>query len=361
MGLSVKNAFIGVGLGNFSNSFTRFRPSDFNQNNFWFLRFDQSAAAALTCLTEQGLMGIFFWAWFFYLLYKMYRGYRYCDQEFFFNRKERRLIMGFFILAVAWLFIFLVPLPFPMFSLISPLFFTFLLLLLFFFAKKKLVPHFSLPFFVLPIALTSLISLILLFFIFSSRNSPNMLIRQSQEKLDRAVAAAETPKPDREKIRQLVSESIAAATRATKLNPNNSSYHHNLAQIGTHLTSIVDKADKLATDEFKQALALDPYNPKLYLDFGSFQYKQGDYYAALNSFNTAVYLKNNYAPALFALGQLYEKLAQTADVIKDDNAKKTYEERSKNAFKKAENVVCLDELSEDCRKVKKELNSTVKE
>ncbi len=361
MGVSIKNAFVGVGLGNFSNSFTRFRPPDFNQNEFWFLRFDQSASAALTLLTEQGLMGLFFWAWFFYLLHKMYRGYRYCDQEFFFNQKERRLIMGFFILAVVWLLVFLFPLPLPVFSFISPLFFICLFWLLFFFAKKNLVPHFSLPFFLLPVSLISLISLVFLFFIISARNSPNVLILQSQEKLDAAVATAATPKPDKEKIRQLVSESIAAASRATKLNPNNSSYHHNLAQIGTHLTNIVDKSDKLAADEFKRALALDPYNPKLYLDLGSFQYKQGDYYAALNSFNTAVYLKNNYAPALFALGQLYQKLAQTANIMKDDKTKKTYEEQSKNAFKKAEEIVCLDGLSEDCRKVKKELNSSIKE
>lgn len=352
LGTSFKNAILGAGIGNFSNAFTQFRPADFNQNELWFFRFNQSASPFITTLVEQGALGLFFWAWFFYKTYITYKSYKSYDQEFFFNARTRLFVKGFFLLVVLWLLVFFLPIPFPVFPALSLIVLISLISLAFFFAKKKM-PGFHLvpiPFFILPLSLISLIFLIILLNLFALRFSPAAFVQESQKSLAQAETLA-AAKAQKSKIKSLIIASVSQAERAVALNPNSSILHQNLAVIFSRLTRQVDNADEKANTAYAKAIELDPANPKIYFDFGRFNYNQNNLAAAEKSFLAATSLKEDYAPAWYALYQLYETLARNAKIAGNTELENKLKKSAKSALKTAEDLVCQDRLSENCEKL----------
>lgn len=132
----------------------------------------------------------------------------------------------------------------------------------------------------------------------------------SQKKTDLTPA-------ERQNISQLISQAVREAKLATSLTPNNSAVWQNLGLVYRNLINVAEGADKFAIDSYAQAVALDPANPALRVEFGGMLYQlagstkksedQSTLYArAQSEFQTAIQLKPNYPNAYYNLAKLLE-------------------------------------------------------
>ncbi len=376
-GASIKNAFFGVGLGNFGNAFAHFRPISANMLPNWYAPFHRSASPALTVLVEQGLIGLSLFVFLGHWTYKTYKTYKTYDQEIFFSKKERRFVRASFSLTFLCFIFFIFD-----FSSLLPFFsnfkfqisnFIFLLPLIsfvflsFLFGKKRLPaspaggqggPGFSSTrqSYAVGVAggLISLISLLTLFFWWSPRINPAAYVSESEKNFAEAEKLASVG--DKTKIKQLVASSLTASQKAISLNPGGPELHQNYLNILSHLSHLIQGGEKLQAQAFAAALKADPANPRLFLDLGRFQYSQGDFWNSAQSLQSAVNLKPNYAPAWYALSQTLTQMAGNAEISGNEELKKTHLSNAKTALTQAKNLVCAaGPADEDCKKLKKEL------
>lgn len=111
---------------------------------------------------------------------------------------------------------------------------------------------------------------------------------------------------DRQNITQLISQSIREAKAVTSLNPGNSAYWQNLAVIYRNIINVAEGADQWALAAYLQAIATDPTNPLLRVDFGGLYYALGDLDRAIEQFRIAANLKQDYANAYYNLAASYK-------------------------------------------------------
>jgi hypothetical protein len=369
IGSSLKNAAIGVGLGNFGNAFTLFRPQSFNLNEFWFLRFNNSISPALTVLIEQGFLGLSFWLFFFYKSYQSYRSYQSHDQNFYYPSRTRNLIKFlFFLIAVCFVFFLfdfsslifgILPARhalqgiaggeswnFGILNLISLISLISLFSVTFLLAKKPF------PKKLFPITLISLISLISLAYILSPRINPQLKMQSALEKIQQAEKIAAQNKPDKTQIKKLISESLSLSSYSLSLDPKNSNLHLNHLDLLNHLSNLIENSYKLIPQEFQTTISLDPKNPQIFLELGRYQYKNQNFIDAEKSIKYAINLKNDYSPAWFDLYQTYQSLEDQSTVINNETLKKQYSEVKIKALKETERLVCEVNYSKtDCDKI----------
>lgn len=346
LGASLKNAFVGVGVGNFNLMFSRFRPPAYNLTPLWSATPTASSSPALTILVEQGLLGLCFSLFFFYLLFRLYRFYRPFDQEFFFSRKERLFVRLFFVVAILNFVLFLVcPLSFlsylsflGVFLLLFPLFFLF--------SKKDIAGGFSVSASWLRISLfflISLISLVLLLPFLFPFLSPQAHIEASQKHLREAqhLAAQKTlSAKEKKQIQEKVLSSIKEGKATIALSPKDYSYHLQLALTFADLSNLIEDADILAAKEFGESLKLNPADPKLFFEIGRFQFLRGHSQSAKSAFEKAIELKPDYSTAWYALYRACLTLSESAAAIKNEESAKQNQAAAKEALTRAKNLVC---------------------
>ena len=117
-------------------------------------------------------------------------------------------------------------------------------------------------------------------------------------------------KPDeavQKNIVQLLQQSIASARNAATISPLNSLNWQNLGQIYRNLINVGENADQFAIASLNQAIALDQYNPQLYIQLGGIYYQLGQFDAAQNQFQIAVSLKRDFANGYYNLGHALEE------------------------------------------------------
>ena len=117
-------------------------------------------------------------------------------------------------------------------------------------------------------------------------------------------------KPDeavQKNIVQLLQQSIASARNAATISPLTSLNWQNLGQIYRNLINVGENADQFAIASLNQAIALDQYNPQLYIQLGGIYYQLGQYDAAQNQFQIAVSLKRDFANGYYNLGHALEE------------------------------------------------------
>jgi tetratricopeptide (TPR) repeat protein len=117
-------------------------------------------------------------------------------------------------------------------------------------------------------------------------------------------------KPDeavQKNILQLLQQSIASARNAVTISPLTSLNWQNLGQIYRNLINVGENADQFAIASLNQAIALDQYNPQLYIQLGGIYYQLGQYDAAQNQFQIAVSLKRDFANGYYNLGHALEE------------------------------------------------------
>ena len=127
----------------------------------------------------------------------------------------------------------------------------------------------------------------------------------------------ELSQAERQNITQLISQAVREAKLATSLTPNNSAVWQNLGLVYRNLINVGEGADKFAIDSYAQAVALDPGNPSLRVEFGGMLYQLAGsskkpedqarlYGRAQSEFQTAIQLKPNYPNAYYNLAKLLE-------------------------------------------------------
>ena len=135
---------------------------------------------------------------------------------------------------------------------------------------------------------------------------------------------------DRQNITLLVQQSISEGKAAVALNPLRAGNWEVLAQIYRTIMPLAQGADTFAVQTYRQAIALDPFNPNLRIALGGIHYGLKDYDGAIRAFESAVAAKADHANAhynlAFALrdkGDLDRALSEmslVASLITDKNS-----------------------------------------
>jgi tetratricopeptide (TPR) repeat protein len=107
-------------------------------------------------------------------------------------------------------------------------------------------------------------------------------------------------------IFNLIQQSINSGRNAVNLSPLTAANWENLSQIYRSLINVGQNAEQFAILSLNRAIALDPYNPQLYVSLGGIYYALGQYDNAQSQFQAAVNLKPDFANAHYNLGHALE-------------------------------------------------------
>jgi tetratricopeptide (TPR) repeat protein len=373
--LGGSNLWFGSGPGTYSFDYTKYRPTEINQTNFWNTRFDRGFSEILTMLPTKGLLPSLILIIFALVISLI------AIKNL--NKKSNQWPLGFMVFP-AWLALlfsfFLYPTNFTIvfvFFLISGLIFSLsggrhqVLSLP---KSPRGIIITSIGFIVLAIISTAGIFLI-------SQNLRAEMIFAKAVRLDRAGgdlkevaklidrAASlnrfndtfyrnlaqtlaievnnETEKinnnqPTEEQskyLQALIAASLNAAQQATKLEPRNSNNWLELASLYRAFTPLITNTEVSAISAGQSAVNADPQNPINYVDLGKTyltfadmaaaiatssdqtvqqqaKQKKDEYFAAAEEvFNTALKLKPDYAPAHYQLAMAYEQEGKLNEAI----------------------------------------------
>ncbi len=113
----------------------------------------------------------------------------------------------------------------------------------------------------------------------------------------------------------LLQQAIGSARNAVTVAPLTAINWENLGQIYRSLIGVGQNADQFAVASLNQAIALDPYNPQLYVELGGIYYQLKQWDQAQAQFQTAISLKRDYSNAYYNLGHVLEEKNQLADAL----------------------------------------------
>jgi Tfp pilus assembly protein PilF len=105
---------------------------------------------------------------------------------------------------------------------------------------------------------------------------------------------------------QLLQQSINSSRASVTLAPLTESNWENLGSVYRSLIGVGQNAEQFALASMNQAIALDPYNPRLRITMGGIFYQLGAYDQAQQQFQIAANMKPDYANAYYNLGHAYE-------------------------------------------------------
>ncbi len=314
------NPIFGVGIGNFVEAFSRFRPVSFNATSLWSSTFGVSSVGILNMWTELGTVGLVIVGIMTMGIWK------------------KRSSKGFGLLLVLGLLALVLP---P----------TFMVFVLLFWVMSNSFGEIKQVKLILPVGekgfnlMPYLVSLLLLgVFGFSgykvgravvadyfwrqslvatSKNdgsgaynnqikaiaiNPNLAdYRAIYAQTNLALAqnfltteeGQEVSTENKEKASTLVQQAVREAQAAVSLDQKISAYWVNLASIYRSLVGVVDGTLDWSVQSYQQAAVVDPVNPSVYMELGSMYYGAEDYATAERYFEEAVTNKQDYANAWY--------------------------------------------------------------
>jgi cytochrome c-type biogenesis protein CcmH/NrfG len=125
-----------------------------------------------------------------------------------------------------------------------------------------------------------------------------------------------TPTQAQQEFQTALTQSIQAATEATKLGPGN---YQNWAVLGSVYETVVplkiDGAYDNAKDAYTHAVTLSPTDPTLEYTLAQLEIQQGNNAAAEADLNQAISLKPDYTQAIFLLSQLEVQEGKAKDAL----------------------------------------------
>lgn len=104
---------------------------------------------------------------------------------------------------------------------------------------------------------------------------------------------------DREKASTLIQQAVREGQAAVSLDNKVSAYWSNLGSIYKSLVGVIDNSLDWSVQSYQQAAILDPVNPSINMELGSIAYGAGDYASAERYFEDAVKDKSDYANAWY--------------------------------------------------------------
>jgi len=314
------NPIFGVGLGNFIEAFSRFRPVSFNLTSYWSGTFGSSSVGLLNWWTELGTVGLLI------VLMMAFMGWKKRGEGGFWNWGVLGLIV--LVLPPTYLNVFLL---FWILALtagevkeakmilpvgekginIMPYLSILLILAISGFSGYKMVKIMLADYYwkeSLVAAAKNDGSGVYNLQTKAIQMNPNLSdYRAIYSQTDLALAktilssteAKELSTEDKEKVSTLIQQAVLHAQAAVKLDGNVAAYWTNLGSIYKSLVGVVDDSLNWSVQSYQQAAVLDPVNPMINMELGSISYGAGDYVSAERYFEDAVKDKNDYANAWY--------------------------------------------------------------
>lgn len=171
------------------------------------------------------------------------------------------------------------------------------------------------------------------------RNLSQALLFRVQDETKNVDAKQNLTESSRLYIQSLVAASVNSAVQATRLSPNNVTNWMNRGSIYEELVQAVPNASRFAREAYEQATKLDPQNPSVWTKLGKIDLVMAeeqrsltlakdqslsktakiDLADALNraqaSFEKAIELKANYAPAHYQLAITFDRQGKLGQAI----------------------------------------------
>jgi len=340
---SLKNGFLGSGIGTFNYDFAKEKPSSINGTWLWQVRFDRSGVFWAEVLGTMGFLGI--------LSYLALIAIFFMASYFFLRQRSHALLllMVFSSLIAGQLvyyqnttlaFLFWLVLGLSVIAWQKPI-------------KEKVIsfknfPELSLVFSTLVILVG--VGILALYFFniksyladmdyaraqqLSSSNERTQLLEKAvrlspSSPQYRAVLAraylsdvlAEMQKPQAEqdatKIQLLVATAINQARVATELAPKQVAMWETLGMIYREIKVVATGATEWGIKSFQEVTNLDPQNPVAFTELGKLYIISGDTGKAKEEFVKAIAVKSDYADALIQQALLYEKEGDKASALQE--------------------------------------------
>jgi tetratricopeptide (TPR) repeat protein len=325
---SFRIAFFGVGIDNFKNAFTQFKPVDLNTTKNWAVLFNSNSSEVLNLLSTTGLLGT---VSFILLLVFGLKPVNY---------KGRKINKIFYLLLAAAAIMFLI---LPANTILWSVLFLSLTSLAVLEASEEKTQT-TQPYAVWTFVGLGVLLIIAIFYLrgrgwlaensFKQSldatqanqgiNTYNLQIKaislnpyaeeyhltysQTNFLLANSLASQkDISDQDKENVSLLISQSIREAKLAINLNPQTSQYWINLAGLYRNIIPVAQDAQNWAVSSYQQAIRLDPANPLLRVDFGSLFYSLKAYDQAIEQFKIAVNLKPDYANGYYNLAAAYKQ------------------------------------------------------
>lgn len=318
---NLRSILLGVGLANFPAFFGSVKPLALNATNLWNSTPQSSGSELLTLLTTGGL--VIFLPFLLLILSTLRRATALTPLgaaaivlalAFVFTPTSS-VIYFFFFLLLPQLDSspsHLLPLPPPARAIISGLIFMTTATLLYFLSRPVLADYYSRAG---QVALAAndgravYEAHLAAVRAYPQLTSSRLAYAETNLRLASALSQrADLTENDRSTIATLIQQSIREGKAATALRPHYSLTWLALGKIYRQLINVATGADQFAVSAYAQAVALDPANPSLRIDFGGLLVQLGttNLPRARTEFTTAIQLKSDYANAYYNLAKLLE-------------------------------------------------------
>lgn len=333
---SIKNGFLGSGVGTFHYDFTTYKPQSFNQNWMWQIRFDRSGSHFAELLATTGFFGFLVYlgliglvlliSWFF--VSRQFSGFPLATAFFALLAGQAVYYQNTSLSFMFWLILGLSVVSWQA-AKAEPI------------EEKKLsfksFPELALMFstvtIILGVALISLYFYAIKYYL-ADVNYSKALSALGEMRIGNLEAAVrlnpqfphyrttlagayltqllndiQRPAADQDqaKIQLLVARSIDQARAATLLGPNRVAYWETLGVIYREIQGVAAGANEWGIKSFEQAIKLEPTNPVLYTELGKLYLVAGDKEKARENFNRSLEQKPDYVTATIQLALLLEQ------------------------------------------------------
>jgi len=348
---------LGSGQGTFLTNFARFKPAEFNQSDFWNIRFDKASNHLMEMVGTTGILGILSYASlvFVFLLILFLFLLRVKSSRI---KSSKRLWLLFFPLILAWLSLFVAQFVYLENTVLTFFFWLFMALIVVVWQKVQDKPFkkISFSFKELPevglvmniILLILIFGLISLFYLGGRFYLAEIKFRQPVETSEQAVqniekavnlnkyrenyrrslsqaylvsAWNEANKAQEEQNTQLLqayaSGAIQQARFAVTLAPESVAAWENLGIIYRDSSGLVGGTLPFALEAYANAVELEPTNPFFYRELCRLNLisEEKDWDKTIEHCQKAVDLKQDYLDAHIQLAMVYEQKGELEEAL----------------------------------------------
>jgi len=158
-------------------------------------------------------------------------------------------------------------------------------------------------------------------------------------------------KKDNKKIQASINSSINWAKQAAATAPNSVVAHETLGMVYRDVRLLTRGSEPWAVRSFAKASGLEPSNPVLLTELGRAYLNDGNLTKAVQSFNQALELKNNYLEAKLALAKAYarsgnqdEAIVMLDDLLKITTGAEIYYEQGRIYYNEGEIKLAINKF-----------------
>lgn len=335
---------LGSGLGTFSQDFSEFKPKEFNQTDFWQIRFDRGANQVAEMISTMGVLGTLSWLTIigFFLIFSWFY-LRAQSLRFKVKEKGKQLTSGNYQFPLVFAFLAVLIAQFFYYQNITLAFAFWLMLGLSVVSWQKPnwgkaisfkeFPEMNLVF---NIVLIVILLIILGVWFFGARayladvNFKEGVALDKIEKLEKAVdlnqfranyriilsrgyfsgALNESQKDitqqNAQKIQNYFAKSIDEAKKAVASSPNWAVTYENLGMIYRDIQGFVQGVTSWSVDSFRKASKLEPTNPVFPTEIGKLLLQEEKIEEAKKEIEKALGLKPDYSDAEIQMALISE-------------------------------------------------------